>query len=135
MARVLVIDDSPTVLEIVSERLMAAGHEVLQASDGKPGLALFLRSSPDLVISDMVMPEMDGFEVLRAIRVAAPATPLILMSGGGRSLRLDDLLRTARLLGAWQVLRKPFSAEALLDVVGEALAAGGVALGGKARDS
>jgi DNA-binding response OmpR family regulator len=81
MARVLAIDDSPTVLEIVSERLTAAGHEVLQASDGKPGLTLFLRSSPDLVISDMVMPEMDGFEVLRAMRVAAPATPLILMSG------------------------------------------------------
>jgi CheY-like chemotaxis protein len=51
---------------------------------------------------------------------------MILMSGGGRTLQVDDLLRTAKLLGAWQVLRKPFSREKLLQVVQGALAAGGV---------
>jgi CheY-like chemotaxis protein len=123
MARVLVVDDSRTVRGIVSERLRGAGHEVLEAPDGKLGLALFLRTSPDLVISDVVMPEMDGFEILGAIRSAAPTTPLILMSGGGRSLRVDDLLRSAKLLGACQVLRKPFSGEELLRVVEGALTA------------
>src|ERR1700693_2878631 len=114
MARVLVVDDSRTVRAIVGEQLKEAGHEGLEAADGKLGLALFIQTSPDLVISDVVMPEMDGFEILGAIRRAAPATPLILMSGGGRSLRVDDLLRSAKLLGAWQVLRKPFSGQELL---------------------
>ncbi|MFL5494857.1 MAG: response regulator [Gemmatimonadales bacterium] len=124
MARVLVVDDSRTVRAIISQQLSEAGHEVLEAADGKLGLALFIRSSPDLVISDVVMPEMDGFEILGAIRRAAPATPLILMSGGGRTLRVDDLLRSAKLLGAWQVLRKPFSGEELLHVVEGALSTG-----------
>src|SRR4051812_45619568 len=124
MARVLVVDDSRTVRAIVSQQLSGAGHEVLEAADGKGGLALFVRTSPDLVISDVVMPEMDGFEILGAIRRAAPATPLILMSGGGRALRVDDLLRSAKLLGARQVLRKPFSSEELLRVVEGALSAG-----------
>jgi CheY-like chemotaxis protein len=81
------------------------------------------------------MPEMDGFELLGAIRSAAPGTPLILMSGGGRALRVDDLLRSGKLLGAWQVLRKPFSGEELLRVVEGALAAGHVALDSSVRDS
>jgi CheY-like chemotaxis protein len=134
MARVLVVDDSRTVLGIVSEQLREAGHEVYGAADGQLGLALFLKHNPDLVVSDLVMPEMDGFEILGAIRAAAPGTPLILMSGGGRSLRVDDLLRAAKLLGAWQVLRKPFSGEELLRVVQGALTACEVPLGGKVRD-
>jgi CheY-like chemotaxis protein len=135
MARVLVVDDSRTIRAIVSQQLKEAGHEVLEAPNGKLGLALVLRTSPDLVISDVVMPEMDGFEILGAIRSAAPDTPLILMSGGGRSLRVDDLLRSGKLLGAWQVLRKPFSREELLRVVEGALAAGHVALDNSVRHS
>src|SRR5436190_9817960 len=120
MARVLVVDDSRTVRAIISQQLSGAGHEVLEAADGKLGLALFLRASPDLVLSDVVMPEMDGFEILGAIRSAAPTTPLILMSGGGRTLPVEELLLAARLLGAWEVLRKPFSGEKLLQVVQDA---------------
>jgi CheY-like chemotaxis protein len=81
------------------------------------------------------MPEMDGFEILGAIHRAAPTTPLILMSGGGRSLRVDDLLRSAKLLGTWQVLRKPFSGKELLRVVEGALAAGPAPVEGRVRDS
>jgi CheY-like chemotaxis protein len=126
-ARVLVVDDSRTVRAIVSQQLSAAGHDVLEAADGKLGLALFVRTSPDLVISDVVMPEMDGFEIFGAIRRAAPSTPLILMSGGRRSLQVDDLLRSAKLLGARQVLRKPFSGEELLRVAEGALSTGRLA--------
>ncbi len=93
-----------------------------EAADGKHALALFRRTPPDLVISDVVMPEMDGFELLWAIRALAPGTPLILMSGGTGSLRVDDLLRTAKMFGAWQVIRKPFTGEELLRTVEGALA-------------
>jgi len=135
MARVLLVDDSRTVLGIVGAHLREAGHEVFEASDGRLGLTLFLQNHPDLVISDVVMPEMDGFEILRAIRAADPTTPMILMSGGGRSLLVDDLLRTAKLLGAWQVLRKPFSGEKLLQVVQGALAAGSMPADGWVQDA
>ena len=135
MARILLLDDSRTVLGIVGGHLREAGHEVYEASDGKLGLALFFQSHPDLVISDVVMPEMDGFEILRAIRATDPTTPMILMSGGGHALRVDDLLRTARFLGAWQVLRKPFSGEKLLQVVQGALAGGSVPVDGGLQDA
>jgi DNA-binding response OmpR family regulator len=125
MARVLVVDDSTVCLRIVCEALRAAGHEVDQAADGKHGLALFRRTPPALVISDVVMPEMDGFELLWAIRALAPETPLILMSGGTHSLRVDDLLRTAKVFGAWQVIPKPFTGEELLRAVKRALAPAG----------
>jgi CheY-like chemotaxis protein len=125
MARVLLVDDSSVVLQIVRDILREAGHEVHEAADGKRGLALFRRTRPDLVISDVVMPEMDGFELLWAIRAEAPTTPLILMSGGSRSLRMDDLLRSAKVFGAWQVIPKPFSKEELLRVVESALALAG----------
>jgi CheY-like chemotaxis protein len=125
MARVLLVDDSPVVLQIVRDVLREAGHEVDEAADGKRGLAQFRRTTPDLVISDVVMPEMDGFELLWAIRAEAPTTPLILMSGGSRSLRMDHLLRSAKVFGAWQVIPKPFSGEELLRVVESALALAG----------
>jgi CheY-like chemotaxis protein len=125
MARVLLVDDSTVVLQIVRAVLREAGHEVHEAADGKRGLAEFRRTSPDLVISDVVMPEMDGFELLWAIRAEAPTTPLILMSGGSRSLQMDDLLRAAKVFGAWQVIPKPFSKEELLRVVQSALALAG----------
>ena len=125
MARVLLVDDSSAVLQIVRDVLREAGHEVHEAADGKRGLAQFRRTSPDLVISDVVMPEMDGFELLWAIRAEAPMTPLILMSGRNRSLRMDDLLRAAKVFGAWQVIPKPFSKEELLRVVQSALALAG----------
>jgi DNA-binding response OmpR family regulator len=75
MARVVVIEDEPHIAMLVATKFRNAGHEVEQASDGKSGLALVLANPPDLVLLDVMMPSMDGYEVCQAIRDHFGATP------------------------------------------------------------
>lgn len=70
-ARILLVEDNPANLELVSYLLEAAGHTVLIAEDGRQGLELALSARPDLIVSDLRMPVMDGFEMLRHIRADA----------------------------------------------------------------
>ena len=125
MARVLIIDDDPNVLRSVAEILEEKGHEVWGAEDGKSALELVADGSPDLIVSDMYMPEMDGIELLMRLRTDHPGTPMVAMSGGGYMAK-EELLRDASMLGAVAVLEKPFTIEQLLDVVNEALEKGAV---------
>jgi len=99
--------------------LRHAGHSVVEACDGKVGLELFKQSGADLVITDMVMPEKEGFEVLAELRKKQPPVKMIAMSGGGRQKPTDNL-RMAGHMGA-KVLTKPFSSSALIAVVDEVL--------------
>jgi len=99
--------------------LRQAGHSVVEACDGKVGMELFRQVNADLVITDMVMPEMEGFEVLAELRKRQPQIKIIAISGGGRQ-RAADNLRMASYLGA-KVLSKPFSNAALLAAVNELL--------------
>jgi DNA-binding response OmpR family regulator len=99
--------------------LRHAGHIVIEASDGKKGLELFRYINADIVITDMVMPEMEGFEVLTELRSRKPPVKMIAISGGGRQKPTDNL-RMAALMGA-KVLSKPFSNAALLAAVNEML--------------
>jgi len=93
---------------------------VVEACDGKMGLKLFSDSSPDLVITDLVMPEMEGFEVLAHIRKRQPPVKIIAISGGGRHSAVDNL-RMAGHMGA-KVLSKPFSNDELMAAVSELVA-------------
>lgn len=116
MTRILVIDDNPLVRATLRSILAAAGYEVVLASDGKAGLDEFRRRPSDLVITDIVMPEIEGIETIRQLRGLAPELPILAISGGGRGIPLD-YLRMAQQLGASDVLSKPFEADELLSSV------------------
>ena len=97
MAKILVVDDEPTVRAFLGESLRKAKFEVLQATNGEEALALVASVRPDLVLLDVRMPGIDGFEVLKRIR-NSPATrglPVIFLTGS--NLEVDELVRTLEL--------------------------------------
>jgi len=95
-----------------------SGHTVVEARNGKEGLELFERARADLVITDIVMPENEGLEVLMVLRSKHPPVKIIAMSGGGRG-SAKDYLHIAKQMGAARVLAKPFSNEVLIATVSE----------------
>jgi CheY-like chemotaxis protein len=120
--RILLVEDDDAVREILRKALVAAGHEVDEASNGDVALAAYRRQAADLVITDLVMPEKDGLETIMELRRIDAAVRIVAMSGGGRTLGPGQLyLESARALGARQILSKPFTVGALLKAVTEAL--------------
>ena len=101
-------------------RLTLAGHTVIEAADGREGLDRFRRVGADLVVTDIVMPETEGLEVLRQIRTAQPPVPVIVISGGGLGSG-KDYLAMATMLGAAKVLLKPFPPAMLIAAITELL--------------
>ena len=120
MARILLIEDNAGLRAILAEHLALAGHTVIEAGDGREGLDHFRRVGADLVITDMVMPETEGFEVLRELRRTHPPVKIIAMSGEGQGSGAA-YLDAARLLGAAKVLLKPFPAAVLIAAIAELL--------------
>jgi DNA-binding response OmpR family regulator len=121
MARILLIDNNTELRTMLRDTLAAAGHTVIEARDGNEGLALFRQGGADLVITDIVMPEHEGFAVLMELRKAQPPVEVIAMSGGGEQGGGADYLDTARLMGAAKVLLKPFRTATLLAAINELL--------------
>jgi len=119
MPKILVIDDEAAVRKVIVRMLTSAGHEVNAAPDGFEGLRVWRELGADLVITDVHMPEMSGVQVIRELRAAAPALPVIAMSGSGNSGDLA-LLRAAELLGVVGVLGKPFSWDELMTAIAAA---------------
>jgi len=124
MPKVLLIDDDPTILKVYSQFLAGLGHEVMQADDGRAGLRLMQQNRPDLIITDIVMPEMDGLEILMKIRSDHDDIPVIAISGGLRALPVS-FLQQAKLFGARYVFEKPVSLDELKDAVQELTGASG----------
>ena len=120
MARVLVIDDDEEHRTLVRHMLVGEGHQVDEALDGAEGLRLFGKSPPDLVLTDINMPGLDGHEVITAIRVLHPEVPIIAVSGGG-AIAKDELLVKASALGAVEIIMKPFEFTQLVGAVKRAL--------------
>ncbi|HWZ94957.1 MAG TPA: response regulator [Opitutaceae bacterium] len=126
MARILLIDDDDAVRNVLYLTLTNCGHTVIEARNGKEGLEQFKGANADLVITDIVMPGTEGFEVMMKLRRKHPAVKIIAISGGGLH-NAEHYLHTAKLLGAVKVLAKPFSYEALLAAVNEQLPGGAAA--------
>jgi CheY-like chemotaxis protein len=120
MARILVVEDQRMTAEILRGSLESAGHVVELTDNGDRALALFRARPPDLVITDIVMPVLDGIELISAIRSGASNVPIIAISGGGHTGNFE-FLEMARKLGAKEVLRKPVSREQLLAAVDRCL--------------
>jgi len=120
MARVLVIDDDEEQRALMRAMLTGVGHEVVEAADGAEGLDLVARYAPNLVLTDINMPGVDGHEVISSLKVASPNTPIIAVSGGSEIAK-DELLLKAVHLGAVEVIMKPFAFEQLAGAVHRAL--------------
>jgi DNA-binding response OmpR family regulator len=122
MARILVLEDDGAIRSIVKETLLAAGHDVLEAADGRAGLRVFGANRVDLVITDLLMPDMDGVELVRTIRAYGSPVHIIAISGGSEAHHPADLLTTAVRLGADAALPKPFRPGDLRELVVAVLA-------------
>jgi CheY-like chemotaxis protein len=120
MAKILLIDDNPKIQALFSQLLAGMGHEIIRASNGKQGLQLIDESRPDLVITDIMMPEVDGLELLMHLRNTHDSVPVIAISGGMRALPVN-FLEQARLFGARYVFEKPVPLDVLRNAVTELL--------------
>ena len=118
MARILVIDDEEAVRSALCMALTVLGHTVFGASDGKMGLEMVREHSPEVVITDLVMPETEGLEVVMTLRGSNPNLKIIAISGGGRQGSTDNL-RMAKYLGASHVIPKPMTIAQLKAVLDE----------------
>jgi len=107
--RILIVDDEPQITRVLRTSLVSNGHEVTVAQDGADALEKFLKAEPDLVITDLAMPGMDGIELTREIRERSDV-PIIVLS-----VRSNDLSKVAALdEGADDYITKPFSIQELL---------------------
>jgi DNA-binding response OmpR family regulator len=103
-ARILVVEDDPTLAEVVGRYLMREGYEVAFAADGAAGLDQAVATLPDLVVLDLMLPQLDGLEVCRRLRAVAPIPVVMLTARGGEDDRITGLE-----IGADDYLAKPFS--------------------------
>ena len=122
MARILIIDDEPNLRSTLRRTLHQAGHQVSEAGNGAEGIDSYERDPPDLIITDILMPEKEGIETIIALHRADPDLPIIAISGGGHSGGMDFLC-SAEKLGARHTLSKPFRGDQLLSAVSESLSA------------
>ena len=126
MAKILVVDDDSAVQATIRLLLERAGHNVVVASDGRQGLAVFESGEFDLLFLDIFMPGMDGLETMRLVHQQQPLIPIIVISGNPvtwDSASGPDFLTMATKLGAVSSLQKPFRPAALLAAVAGCLEA------------
>src|ERR1019366_3146004 len=121
--RVLIIDDEPSVLRVIGLLLERHGFAVASASNAREGLSLLAESGFDVVLSDIIMPELSGLDFLRELRQHDLDVPVILMTAGAP---LDSALDAIE-YGAQQSLLKPVEPDALVHAVGRAAALGDLA--------
>ncbi|MCW7541923.1 response regulator [Aquabacterium sp. A7-Y] len=122
MAKILLIDDDELLRDTVLQMLELDGHRVVEAVGGREGLDRFEAEHFDLVITDVLMPGMDGAELIVELRRRGAALPILAISGGRRVLSPEFNLQTASLAGATLQLCKPFNRGQLKQAVQEALA-------------
>jgi CheY-like chemotaxis protein len=118
MANIMVVDDSRLIRNVLQEILTSDGHEVIEATNGQEAIKMIAEQTPDCIILDILMPEMDGFEVLKVLKNEAPKIPVVIQSA--------DIQKTTRQkcfqLGAFSFTNKPPQKEEILMAVHEAIA-------------
>jgi len=114
MATILIIDDEEIIRVLLRSALEAVGYEVTEAANGREGLELYRQRPTNLVITDIVMPELNGLDMLLELTREFLHAKVIAISGAGEE---KNVLDVAKLLGARQTFQKPFSIPHLLDAV------------------
>ncbi|UEG48860.1 response regulator [Ferruginibacter lapsinanis] len=119
MKTILLIEDNEIMLENTKEILELSSYHVVSAKDGKSGVAIALKDNPDLIICDIMMPEMDGIEVLKKMSAITPEKkiPFIFLTARFEKTEINDGL----LLGADEYITKPYMGDELLRVVAKYL--------------
>lgn len=120
MKRILVIDDEEPIRKLAMRVLKQEGYEVDAAANGQIAIKSFKAHPSDLVITDIMMPDMDGLEVIQELRRLQPDLKIIAMSGGG-TMKAELALKLAKGFGAGRMLSKPFGIDELTDAVKEVL--------------
>jgi len=128
MDKILVIDDEEDIRIVLRQVLERAGYDVSVAPDGKKGLKLLAEQGADLVITDVIMPGIDGVATVQEIREKFVNTKIIVISGGGNvaplqyepgAIATNAYLASAKNAGADRTMTKPFDRQELLDVISE----------------
>jgi DNA-binding response OmpR family regulator len=120
---ILIVDDDEFISSLLSKTLIDEGFAVSMAENGRSGLAMYLANRPDVLITDIIMPDMDGLELIKTIRKKHPDTPIIAISSADPK---DNtfFLDVSKDLGATKILAKPFNPDDLVRVVQELLGRG-----------
>ena len=126
MSSVLIIDDEGDVRDALSLVLGRAGFDVRSAEDGEAGIQACRELLPDVIITDMIMPKLDGAQLIRQIKLEQPGAKIVAISGGGHfgpaayqpgAITTHAFLAAATSAGADRVLTKPFDAEDIIEAV------------------
>ena len=123
MANILLVDDEPLVVEALSRAIRSKGHTCVTASNGVEGLKKFLQTHFDLAITDIIMPDKEGIELILQMGRKMPDTRIIAISGGGRTGGNIEVLRMAEKLGAMASLKKPIRLDEFFSVLDRCLKA------------
>lgn len=121
MASVLIVDDEEDVRRVLRRILERAGYKTFEAKNGREAIELYKAQKPDVTITDIIMPEVEGIETIRELRKQFDAKNIIAISGGGRKNTYDYLAMAER-LGAAVVLRKPIDPRSLIIAVEQLVA-------------
>lgn len=121
MALILVVDDDATVLRMLTQVMQRDGHTVIQAEDGEVALRLFRQQPTDVIITDILMPNKEGLELISEAREISPGVRIIAYSGGGK-MQPENYLEFATGMGADRVFTKPVPITDLSVAVQEMLA-------------
>jgi YesN/AraC family two-component response regulator len=120
MANILLVDDEPLVVETLSSAMASKGHTVVTAANGIDGMKKFTEGKFDLVITDVIMPDKDGIELIMELRRHAPTVKVVAISGGGRTGNVE-FLKMATKLGATAALSKPIQLAEFYSVLRQCL--------------
>lgn len=123
MAKILVVDDEDSVRFVIKETLEQERHEVVEARTGNEALEVFERKPAELVITDLVMPDKNGIDLILELKNRYPNVRILAISGGGGLNGRFDYIPIAELIGARSVMRKPFNIIELKQTVKELLTA------------
>ena len=114
--QILLVDDDDLSRGTIHQMLERAGHRVVSTPNGSEALDLFRADRPDLVITDLIMPDTDGLELIQELRKADTQVRILAISGGGR-VNANEYLTVARKFGAAGILAKPFSNQELKEAI------------------
>jgi DNA-binding NtrC family response regulator len=121
MKNILLVDDEASIRTMVRAILSDPEYSFVEAANGKEALEILETKAFDLIITDVIMPDCDGIELVMTVRRKLPGVKIVVMSGGGR-VRADHYLNLAEKLGAAHVFEKPFNTTELRETVSSLLA-------------